>query len=136
MQTVVNVAKAYSLLYEIAQQHPEMKATLVKSTQGAVMAGTGAFLGGLLGGPVGIFVGGALGGAAGAISSKDFKPIWEIIANMTDREKRELAAEVARACEQLGIEYLTITASRLSSERGTQLLKFVMERLQYSVRSN
>ena len=135
MQAVVSVAKAYSFLYEIARLHPEMEATLVKSTQGAVMAGTGAFVGGLFGGPLGIFVGGALGGAVGAMSSKDFRPVWQIIANMTDGEKSQLAAEVTNVCQRLGIEYLTITATRLSQEKGRQLLKCVMEKLQYNLRN-
>lgn len=135
MQTAVNVAKAYSLLYEIAQLHPELKATLVKSTQGALMAGTGAFVGGMLGGPVGIFVGGAIGSFAGAKASQDFKPVSQVLASMTDSEKQQLADAAARECQRLGIEYLTISAFSLSQDVGLCLLKTVMEKLQYSIKA-
>ena len=134
MQAVVNVARAYKLICDIAEKHPELQATLVKSTQGAMMAGTGAFLGGLLGGPVGIFVGGALGGAAGAISSQDFKPVVQILANMSDSEKRQLAEAVAQECERLGIEYLTIPATRVAIDTGLQLVKCVFAKLNYSLK--
>ncbi|XP_016352546.1 protein C19orf12 homolog [Sinocyclocheilus anshuiensis] len=78
----------------------QIKVAVDNSVQGAAAASGGAFLGGVLGGPPGIFIGGALGGAVGWwMTSGKFRPLHQIIMEMTPEEKMELYSEVM---EELG----------------------------------
>nr|XP_031361718.1 protein C19orf12 homolog isoform X2 [Lonchura striata domestica] len=70
-----------------------MEAAVTHSRRGAMLAGGGAFLGGLLGGPPGIFVGGAVGGLIGWLTSEDFKSVPEILMELPAAEKQKLCAK-------------------------------------------
>ena len=52
----LSVSEVMRLLSQFAEEK-ELKLTVTQSARGAAIAGGGAFVGGLLGGPVGIVVG-------------------------------------------------------------------------------
>uniref|UniRef100_A0A8C1HWP2 Uncharacterized protein n=1 Tax=Cyprinus carpio carpio TaxID=630221 RepID=A0A8C1HWP2_CYPCA len=73
----------------------QIKAAVRNSAKGAAVAGGGAFVGGLLGGPPGLFIGGALGGAAGWwMTSDTFLPLHQIIMEMPPQQKKKLYSDV------------------------------------------
>ncbi|XP_022521163.2 protein C19orf12 homolog [Astyanax mexicanus] len=73
----------------------EMKAAVKNSGKGAVVAGGGAFVGGLLAGPVGIAAGGAVGGLLGMwMTSGQFKPVPEIIMKLSPQQQQKLYSDI------------------------------------------
>uniref|UniRef100_A0A2M3ZJL4 Uncharacterized protein n=1 Tax=Anopheles braziliensis TaxID=58242 RepID=A0A2M3ZJL4_9DIPT len=70
-----------------------MRVAMKSSAKGAAIAGSGSFLGGMMGGPVGLFVGGALGGLVAYAMSENFKPVSQIICNELSVAERERLKE-------------------------------------------
>ncbi|XP_018116095.1 protein C19orf12 homolog isoform X1 [Xenopus laevis] len=110
----VHVDDIMKLLCHVSD-HEKMKATVKHSAKGALVAAAGAFFGGLVGGPPGIAVGGAVGGAMGAwMTSGQFKPIPQIILELTPVQQQSLCDDV----------YLLIR--NLDWTDATQLIMLVM----------
>ncbi|NXT26268.1 CS012 protein, partial [Syrrhaptes paradoxus] len=62
--------------------------------RGTLLAGATAFIGGLMGGPPGIVLGGAVGGLCGALmSTKELKPVPDILMKLPPNEKKKLRDE-------------------------------------------
>ncbi|XP_037547255.1 protein C19orf12 homolog isoform X2 [Nematolebias whitei] len=75
--------------------HEQIKVAVKNSTKGAMVAGGAAFVGGLLGGPAGIAVGGAVGSLMGGwLTRGQFRPLPQILMEMSKAEKKKLAIEV------------------------------------------
>ncbi|XP_046721179.1 protein C19orf12 homolog isoform X2 [Silurus meridionalis] len=73
----------------------QLKTTVKHSGKGALTAGGLAFAGGLFGGPLGIAVGGAVGGLLGCwMTSGQFKPLPQVIMEMTPEQKKKLYEDV------------------------------------------
>ncbi len=71
--------------------------TVTQSAKGGLIAGVCCTLGGVLGGPPGLAVGGALGGCVAAyVSRGKFKPVSEVMAELPEEKKRQLAEAVRR----------------------------------------
>ncbi|XP_037599843.1 protein C19orf12 homolog [Cebus imitator] len=71
-----------------------MKAVVRHSGQGALVTGAVAFIGGLVGGPQGLAVGEAVRGLLGAwVTSREFKPIPQIIMELPPAEQQRLCNE-------------------------------------------
>ncbi|KAH0619598.1 hypothetical protein JD844_000345 [Phrynosoma platyrhinos] len=86
----INMNDVMQLLCHISEER-NMKAAVKHSGWGALVAGTTAFVGGLMGGPPGIAVGGAVGGLIGAwMTSGQFKPIPQIILELPPVEQQRL----------------------------------------------
>ena len=104
IKMAVSITDIYFVLEEISKVNQDLGDTLNESVKGAAAMGgstfTGALGGGLVGGPIGMIVGGAIGFAGGATyaaaNTKSFKPLYQVMSEMTDEEKRRLvkAAEV------------------------------------------
>uniref|UniRef100_A0A3B4B3L3 Uncharacterized protein n=1 Tax=Periophthalmus magnuspinnatus TaxID=409849 RepID=A0A3B4B3L3_9GOBI len=91
----VSIDHVMELCYEIAADEEEIKVAVEKSRTGAILAGGGAFAGGLLGGPVGIAVGGTLGSLCGYLLSRGtFRPLPEILKNMSATQKKKLNEKI------------------------------------------
>ncbi|CAD5121979.1 unnamed protein product [Dimorphilus gyrociliatus] len=86
---VIRVDEIMEILQTVAKEQ-NMKVTIKEGLKGAVLAGTGAFGGAMLGGPPGIIIGSALGGALGYFMSKSFKPVYEIINDLPANERKIL----------------------------------------------
>ncbi|XP_061450130.1 protein C19orf12 homolog [Rhineura floridana] len=86
----ISVHDLMQLLCRVSEER-KMKAAFKHSGRGALVAGTTAFIGGLVGGPPGIAVGGAVGGLVGAwMTSGQFKPIPQIILELPPVEQQRL----------------------------------------------
>uniref|UniRef100_A0A673J139 Protein C19orf12 homolog n=1 Tax=Sinocyclocheilus rhinocerous TaxID=307959 RepID=A0A673J139_9TELE len=69
----------------------KIKAAFKNSAKGAAVAAGTAFVGGLIGGPAG----GAVGGVLGAwMTSGQFKPLPEILMEMTPTQQKQLYSDV------------------------------------------
>ncbi|NWR58813.1 CS012 protein, partial [Bucorvus abyssinicus] len=89
----INVDEVIQLFCHLSQEQG-MKAAVKHSGQGALLAGAGALIGGLMGGPPGIAVGGAFGGLLGAWrSSGQFKPVPQILLELPPAEQQKLYDE-------------------------------------------
>ncbi|XP_037102954.1 protein C19orf12 homolog isoform X1 [Syngnathus acus] len=76
--------------------HEQIKVAVKGSAQGAFVAGGGAFVGGLLGGPPGIAVGGVLGSLmAGWLASGQFRPLAQILTELPPAQRDRLYEDVS-----------------------------------------
>ena len=88
----------YMVLCEISKVHKDLGDTLSESVKGATAMGgstfTGAMAGALVGGPIGMIAGGAIGFAGGAAyaaaTTKTFKPLHQVLSEMSNEEKKKL----------------------------------------------
>ena len=102
----------FDILIEISEVNQDLKDTVTGIMEGAsTIGGSAAFLaviGGLLGGKDGMTYGGALGGLLGtsyvSSTAKDFKPLHEILANMSEDEKRKLVEAANRVIRRKAID--------------------------------
>jgi len=102
----------FDILIEISEVNQDLKDTVTGIMEGASAIGgsaaLGAVIGGLLGGKDGMTYGGALGSALGtsyvALTAKDFKPLHEILANMSQDEKRKLVEAANRVIRRKAID--------------------------------
>jgi len=76
---------------------------ITRSAQGAAIAGVGAFVCGVLMGPPGIAIGGAVGGLAGSAFSRSYKPLPQILSEMSQEDRRKLYNHMKEALERLEI---------------------------------
>ena len=117
----VSITDIFFVLEEISKANQDLGATLNESVKGAAAMGgstftgalggstfTGALGGGLVGGPVGMIVGGAIGFAGGAAyvaaNTKSFKPLYQVMREMTDEEKRRLVKAAEVILQKKGID--------------------------------
>ncbi|XP_045674663.1 protein C19orf12 homolog [Phyllostomus hastatus] len=91
---------AMTLLCHFAK-NKEMKATIKRSLKGASVASTGAIIGGLFGGPPGVAVGGVIGGLLAWSTSKPFKPVSEILMELSPAEQLKLLRELTPILKHL-----------------------------------
>uniref|UniRef100_G1ML50 Protein C19orf12 homolog n=1 Tax=Ailuropoda melanoleuca TaxID=9646 RepID=G1ML50_AILME len=93
MRTPLSVDDVMRLLGCISE-HEDVKVTYKFPKKGAMIAGSGAFIGGLVGGPPGIAAGGVVGGLLGAWMTRgQFKPIPQIIMELPPDTKQKLYNE-------------------------------------------
>ncbi|CAH7357420.1 protein C19orf12 homolog [Phodopus roborovskii] len=89
----IEVDDVMKLLCSISQER-KMKAAFKHSVRGALVTGTVALLGGLVGGPPGIALGGTVGGLLGAwMTSGQFKPVPQILMELPPVEQQKLVNE-------------------------------------------
>lgn len=85
-----------------------IKVTVKQSLKAGFMAGGGAMVGGLLGGPVGVLIGGVAASCMAAVSlSGTFQPLHEVILQLPERQKRDLADAVRRIVENIDLYDIT-----------------------------
>ncbi|XP_037547247.1 protein C19orf12 homolog isoform X1 [Nematolebias whitei] len=75
--------------------HDPIKDVVRNTYKGLKLAGGGVIVGSLLGGPAGMFVGGAVGSLMGGwLTRGQFRPLPQILMEMSKAEKKKLAIEV------------------------------------------
>ncbi|XP_008687257.1 protein C19orf12 homolog [Ursus americanus] len=90
MMKPISVDDVMKLLVSIAEES-KMKVDIGK---GATIAGSGAFIGGLVGGPPGLAAGGAVGGLLGASTTNGQpKPIPQMVTELPPDKKLKLYNE-------------------------------------------
>ncbi|XP_075965901.1 protein C19orf12 homolog isoform X2 [Anarhichas minor] len=81
------------LCCEISSLH-HMKVAVNNSTTSALVAGGSILVGGLLGGPPGIAVGGVLGALFGWLTSGQFRPLPQILMELSPDQRQKLYDQV------------------------------------------
>ena len=102
----------YEILSEISKVNNDLGETLSQSVKGAAAMGgstfTGALTGALIGGPAGMIAGGAIGFFGGAAyaagNTKNFKPLHQILGEMSREDKKKLVEAAKRIIERKGID--------------------------------
>uniref|UniRef100_A0A2L2Y8L2 Uncharacterized protein n=1 Tax=Parasteatoda tepidariorum TaxID=114398 RepID=A0A2L2Y8L2_PARTP len=100
---VVNVAEAIEFVKDLTQNQ-QVRNTVQGSVKGGLIVGGAATLGAICLGPVGLAVGGAVGGIGAAIAAKDtFRPLPEVVADMSPQDKQRLACRVERFVQDFNV---------------------------------
>lgn len=102
----------YMILSEISKANNDLGETLSESVKGAAAMGgstfTGALTGALIGGPVGMIAGGAIGFFGGAAyaagNTKNFKPLHQILSEMTREDREKLVEAAKRIIQRKGVD--------------------------------
>ncbi|XP_061620989.1 protein C19orf12 homolog [Phyllopteryx taeniolatus] len=121
--------------------HEHIKVAVKSSAKGALMAGGSAFVGGLVGGPPGIAVGGVVGSLlAGWLSSGQFRPLPQILAELPPAQQRKLCEDVSAVLAGLNwtdaaqLVALVMGNATLQQQVVTALLNYVTKELRGEVR--
>lgn len=137
----------YEILCEISKVNPDLENTINKTTTGVAMMGAptglgntineatkgatamgvstliGAAVGGLIGGPMGVIIGGAIGFISGTgyadTNTKVFKPLPQVLGEMSREDKAKLVEVAIRIIRRNGIN----VAQQLIGQYGTQFAK-------------
>ena len=117
----------YVVLSEISKVNNDLGETLSESVKGAAAMGgsafTGALTGALIGGPVGMIAGGTIGFVGGAAyaaaNTKNFKPLHEILGEMSREDKEKLVEAAKKIIERKGIDL----AHQIIGKYGSQLAR-------------
>ncbi|XP_026149604.1 protein C19orf12 homolog isoform X1 [Mastacembelus armatus] len=121
--------------------HDQIKVAVKNSTKGAMVAGGGAFVGGLLGGPAGIAIGGTVGGLMGSwLTSGQFKPLPQILMELPPTEQQKLYNDVVAVLSNLDwmdaaqLIALVMGNATLQQQVTAALLNYVTKELRAEVR--
>ncbi|XP_054426210.1 protein C19orf12 homolog [Pteronotus mesoamericanus] len=127
---------AMRLLCTIADKK-EMKAAVHHAWKGAGVVSTVAFIGGLLGGPPGLAVGGTVGGLVAWMVSEPFKPVPEILMELSPAEEQKLFNELRGILKNWGWRDIAdLTVQVLSNERlQQQVARMLMDFLQTQLKA-
>ncbi|XP_027286109.1 protein C19orf12 homolog [Cricetulus griseus] len=123
----IAVDDVMKLLCSVSQKR-QMKAAVKHSGRGALVAGTVAFVGGLVGGPPGIALGGTVGGLLGAwMTSGQFKPVPQILMELPPAEQQKLVNEAKAVIGNLDwTDAVQLTALVMSNQAMQQKLLTVL----------
>ncbi|KAB0790213.1 hypothetical protein PPYR_01560 [Photinus pyralis] len=101
----VNQQELMKVAVELSEER-NLQVTIIESGKGACIAGGGALLGGLFGGPVGLAIGGTLGSILAAWNgSGKFKSVAEVILeDMTPTQRENLANAIKIALQDVSWE--------------------------------
>ncbi|XP_061669697.1 protein C19orf12 homolog isoform X3 [Syngnathoides biaculeatus] len=121
--------------------HEHIRVAVKSSAKGAMMAGGSAFVGGLLGGPAGVAVGGVMGSMlAGWLSSGQFRPLPQILAELPPAQQRKLYEDVSAVLRGLDwtdaaqLVALVMGNATLQQQVVAALLNYVTKELRAEVR--
>ncbi|KAF5299107.1 hypothetical protein FQR65_LT09465 [Abscondita terminalis] len=100
----VNTSELVNVAVELSNNE-DLKVTLVESTKGAFVAGGGALVGGLLGGPIGLGIGGTIGSLYAAWNGNGkFKSVGTVILEMSPQQREELANRLRNVFKDVQLE--------------------------------
>ena len=113
----------FEILIEISEANQDLKVTLNEIVKGASAMGGSTFVGAGIGGlfrPAGMIVGGAIGFLSGAAyagtTAKNFKPLHEILAKMSQEDKDKLVEAANRVIRRKSISLTTQIIGKYGSE--------------------
>nr|CAB3226587.1 protein C19orf12 homolog [Phallusia mammillata] len=87
------VAQVMEAISTIAREE-NIRVSVTQALRGGALAGGGAVVGALLGGPAGMAIGGTVGSILGATTSKDFKPLITVLKELPAHKQQELADKI------------------------------------------
>ena len=135
MSIEASVAVAvFKALLKVAGQNNDLKVTVTETLKGTAITATATLVGGLALGPVGLAVGGAIGGAAAYATSKPYKPIYQVLNDMDERQRQELAQAAISEGKKLGIDLTAIAIEILDSVAARKILAEALKCCGYKVK--
>lgn len=125
-----------NLLTDIAKEqvNADLGVTISESSRGAVKVGATALVSSLVLGPVGFLVGSVGGGIWAYTTSSDFKPLYVVIAEMTQDEKDRVVSVAMTVANERSIE-LALGHFITSSPQARSFLMEVMRRAGIGIKS-
>ncbi|KAF0297567.1 Protein C19orf12 [Amphibalanus amphitrite] len=115
-----------ALLAQLAEEE-EMRVTVKGSAQGALLAGAGAFFGGLLMGPVGLLIGSTAGGGAGyALSAGQFRSAGEVIRQLPPDRQCQLERRVNHLVSRLNAQDVLTAVTMLAIGGGAEIRSLII----------
>lgn len=88
---------------ELLARQDNLNICIQESMKGAALAGLSSFFGGVMLGPPGIAIGAAVGGVAGSSICRQYKPLYQIIQEMSEEDKKRLAVHMQTVLSSLDI---------------------------------
>ena len=125
-----------NLLTDIAKDeiNADLGVTISESVQGAAKVGAAVLVSSLLLGPVGFVVGSGIGGAWAYSTASNFKPLFNVICDMTAEEKERLVAVARTVAVEKGLD-LALATFVTSSQEARSFLLDVMNRFGFAIKS-
>lgn len=129
------VEEIFQILLEIAEANADLRVTVKEIRKGALCIGGGGVLGVVLGGaliatgPVGLGISGMTGAVVGACVllgiGKKLKPVYAVLRDMTDDEKKRIVQKAKEVIREHGIDLTSEVVGRYTSSVAKKLLKLV-----------
>lgn len=125
-----------NLLTDIAKEqvNADLGVTISESSRGAVKVGATTLVSSLVLGPVGFIVGSIGGGLWAYATSSDFKPLYDVLCDMTEDEKGRVVA-LARNVATEKVFELALASVVTSSPEARDFLLEVMRRFGLALKS-
>lgn len=131
----VSEADILNLMAILADENG-LQVTVRRAVYGGAIAGITTTVGGLFGGPVGLLAGGVVGGALAYVSSRDFRPVSQVIRDMNDHDKQLLYNSVKEIVENSGIDDYPALIAFLRESSGLPTRQQLMDELVSFLRDN
>ena len=124
----VSAVQLQQVLAILADQD-QLKVTVRASGYGGVVACVTTTIGGLIAGPAGLLVGGALGGVLAYASAGDFKPVSDVIKEMTPLQRQLLYNAMRDIVDNLAIQDYMALLAFLNGGAGVLIRQQLMARM-------
>ncbi|EDO37090.1 predicted protein [Nematostella vectensis] len=106
----------------------ELKATVRGGVYGGVIAGVTTCIGGLIAGPPGLAIGGAVGGALAFSTSSNFKPVSQIIKDMSAHDRQLLYDYMKDILDRITVDDYVALLAFLSGGPGLLLRQQLIDK--------
>ena len=118
----INTEELLSVAVKLAEER-NLQVTITESGKGACIAGGGAFVGGLVGGPLGLAVGGTLGSIMAYWNgSGKFQSVAEVILSMSPQQRNDLVNSLQRALQDVALEDALLLTKLIMSNDALKIL--------------
>ncbi len=117
----------FDLLLEIARVNPDLQKTIDEVLKGTAITGGCVAVGGLLAGKDGMLLGGILGILMTAATAKDFKPLPQIMQEMSKEDQQKLVETAQYVIMNQPIEIATMIVTNITSDAAKEFMKIVFQ---------
>ena len=109
-------------LLNVAGRNNDLNVTVTETLKGTSIVATTTLVGALAFGPIGLAVGGAVGGVAAYATSKPFKPLYQVLNDMNEQQREELAQAAISEAKKVGVDLSAIAIEILDSTVARKIL--------------
>ena len=110
-------------LLNVAGRNNDLNVTVTETLKGTSIVATTTLVGALAFGPIGLAVGGAVGGIAAYATSKPFKPVCQVLNDMNEQQREELAQAAISEAKKVGVDLSAIAIEILDSTAARKILE-------------
>uniref|UniRef100_A0A1A9X024 Uncharacterized protein n=1 Tax=Glossina brevipalpis TaxID=37001 RepID=A0A1A9X024_9MUSC len=116
-QEICNSCDTYLL---VLVDNQGFRVVIKRSAVGGIIGFFSLGLGGLLLGPYGFLAGGLIGGLAAYGLSEDFRPLPDVLMDLSDTEKQKLINHLKEAAKKIEIDDIAVLISLIQSHQQTK----------------